>query len=81
MNNKIETESFVTPSPAMVPPPVENMLAHRDYVTQPDAPATHARLSGNPNTGVYHLTLNGVDLITLEFDPAISSRRHSSSIF
>ena len=83
MNKKIETESFVTPSPAMVPPPVENMLAHRDYVVRPDAPATHARLSGDPDTGVYHLTFNGVDLIELEFDREIAPglRYHSDGDF
>lgn len=83
MNKKIETASFVTPSASMVPPPVDNMLARRNYVVRPDAPATHARLSGNPDSGIYHLTFNGFDLVTLEFNPEIAPglRYHSDGDF
>lgn len=74
MKKEFQTDSFVVQSQAMMAPPVENMLARRDYVTRPDAPAVHARLSGDPDQGVYRLTFNGVDLVTFQFDPEAEPR-------
>ena len=38
------SHSFVTESESMVAPPIDSRFAHRDYITRPDAPATHAQI-------------------------------------
>ncbi len=79
-NNK---QSFVTESESMVAPSVDSRFTHRDYVTRPDAPATHARLAGDSNFGIHALNFNGVDLISFEYEPKkeLGLRFHSDGDF
>ena len=77
------SHSFVTESESMVAPPIDSRFAHRDYITRPDAPATHARLAGNPSEGIHALNFNGVDLISFEYKPDtnLGLRFHSDGDF
>ena len=74
----------VVASEAMVPPPVRDRFERRPYVTQADAPATHARLCSAADGGnAYSLCFNGVDLITMRFPEGVTPglRLHSDGDF
>lgn len=73
MNEKSvpEQAQAVVASPNMVPPNLRKALEKRDYTTRPDAPATHARLWGDPDGNAYHLMFNGADLVTLRYPDGV----------
>ena len=85
MNEKSvpEQAQAVVASPNMVPPNLRKALEKRDYTTRPDAPATHARLWGDPDGNAYHLMFNGADLVTLRYPDGVRPglRLHSDGDF
>ena len=79
-----QVASGVVASAAMVPPPIRKAFDRRDYVTLPDAPATHARLCAAQDGGnAYCLQFNGVDLLTMRFPDGVKPglRAHSDGDF
>ena len=78
-----EQAQAVVASPNMVPPHLRKALEKRDYTTRPDAPATHARLWGDPDGNAYHLMFNGADLVTLRYPDGVRPglRLHSDGDF
>lgn len=85
MNEKSvpEQAQAVVASPNMVPPNLRKALEKREYTTRPDAPATHARLWGDPDGNAYHLMFNGADLVTLRYPDGVRPglRLHSDGDF
>ena len=85
MNEKSvpEQAQAVVASTNMVPPNLRKALEKRDYTTRPDAPATHARLWGDPDGNAYHLMFNGADLVTLRYPDGVRPglRLHSDGDF
>jgi len=83
-NNEPERGMQVVASAAMAPPPVRWLYERRNYVSRPDAPATHARLcEAEGPDHAYCLNFNGVDLITMRFQEHVKPglRAHSDGDF
>ena len=71
MNEKSVPEQAQAVVASPNPPHLRKALEERDYVLRPDAPATHARLWGDPDSNVYHLTFNGANLVTLRYPDGV----------
>lgn len=65
MAEKERTSAGIVPSDAMIQPSDSENFRRREYPTLPVPPVGHARLWAERERGMYALTYNGVDIITI----------------